>query len=102
MRVFIGYFVWGLILAAPVAWLIWKLDLMRALPRWFQPRQRRAVRLPPPAPSLTRCPPRRRADDLRSHADKYQAGTRELKNKMWWRKVKVGGAGPRRSGRRRS
>lgn len=47
MRVFLGYFIWGLILAAPVAWLIWKLDLMRVMPRWFQPRQRRAVRLPP-------------------------------------------------------
>ncbi|MBY4896299.1 hypothetical protein [Cupriavidus sp. AU9028] len=47
MRIFLGYFIWGLILAAPLAWIVWKLDLLRALPRWLQPRQRRSVRLPP-------------------------------------------------------
>ncbi|MGY8524060.1 hypothetical protein [Paracidovorax citrulli] len=46
MRVFLGYFIWGLILAAPLAWIVWKLDLTRTLPRWLQPRRRRSVRLP--------------------------------------------------------
>ncbi|WP_318232908.1 MULTISPECIES: hypothetical protein [unclassified Cupriavidus] len=29
MRVFLGYFVWGLILAVPLAWLVWRIGLLR-------------------------------------------------------------------------
>lgn len=47
MRIFLGYFVWGLMLAAPLAWLTWRFHLLRWLPRWSAPRPRRAVRLPP-------------------------------------------------------
>jgi len=46
MRIFLGYFIWGLILAVPLAWLIWRFRLLRLLPRWSLPRARRAVRLP--------------------------------------------------------
>jgi len=46
MREFLGYFIWGLILAVPLAWLAWCLDLQRWMPRWSTPRPRRAVRLP--------------------------------------------------------
>lgn len=46
MRIFLGYFIWGLILSVPIALVFWKLDLMRSMPRWIQPRHRRAVRLP--------------------------------------------------------
>ncbi|SDC84932.1 hypothetical protein SAMN05216345_104152 [Cupriavidus sp. YR651] len=47
MSIFLGYFIWGLILAAPLAWLTWRFHLLRWLPRWSAPRPRRAVRLPP-------------------------------------------------------
>lgn len=46
MAIFLGYFIWGLILAAPLAWITWRFDLLRWLPRWTAPRPRRAVRLP--------------------------------------------------------
>lgn len=46
MSIFLGYFIWGLILAAPLAWLTWRFHLLRWLPRWSAPRPRRAVRLP--------------------------------------------------------
>ncbi|WP_455285920.1 hypothetical protein [Cupriavidus necator] len=46
MDVFLGYFIWGLILALPLAWLVWHFRLLRLLPRWSLPRARRAVRLP--------------------------------------------------------
>ncbi|MCA3185582.1 MULTISPECIES: hypothetical protein [unclassified Cupriavidus] len=52
MATFLGYFIWGLILAAPLAWLTWRLDLLRWLPRWTAPRPRRAVRLPPQLDAL--------------------------------------------------
>ncbi len=52
MPIFLGYFIWGLILAAPVAWLTWRFDLLRWLPRWTAPRPRRAVRLPPQLDAL--------------------------------------------------
>ncbi|MBP0632944.1 hypothetical protein [Cupriavidus sp. AcVe19-1a] len=42
MDLFLGYFIWGLILAVPVAWVVWHFRLLRLLPR-----ARRAVRLPP-------------------------------------------------------
>ncbi|WP_454710778.1 hypothetical protein [Cupriavidus nantongensis] len=47
MDLFLGYFIWGLILAVPVAWVVWHFRLLRLLPRWRLPRARRAVRLPP-------------------------------------------------------
>lgn len=46
MRLFLGYFIWGLLLAAPLAWLAWRFDLLRWLPDWPVSRPRRAVRLP--------------------------------------------------------
>ncbi|MFJ5380606.1 hypothetical protein ACIPID_02955 [Cupriavidus sp. CER94] len=52
MATFLGYFIWGLILAAPLAWLTWRFDLLRWLPRWSAPRPRRAVRLPPQLDAL--------------------------------------------------
>lgn len=52
MATFLGYFIWGLILAAPLAWLTWRFDLLRWLPRWTAPRPRRAVRLPPQLDAL--------------------------------------------------
>ncbi|AZG14013.1 hypothetical protein [Cupriavidus pauculus] len=52
MAIFLGYFIWGLILAAPLAWLAWRFDLLRWLPRWSAPRPRRAVRLPPQLDAL--------------------------------------------------
>ncbi|WP_019451846.1 hypothetical protein [Cupriavidus sp. BIS7] len=52
MPIFLGYFVWGLILAAPLAWLTWRFDLLRWLPRWTAPRPRRSVRLPPQLDAL--------------------------------------------------
>ncbi|WP_114238241.1 hypothetical protein [Dyella sp. C9] len=47
MGIFLGYFVWGLILAAPLAWLGWRLRLRRWVPRWTSLLSRRPVRLPP-------------------------------------------------------
>jgi hypothetical protein len=47
MNLFFGYFVWGLILAAPLWWLFWRLNLARWLPRWALPARRRPVVLPP-------------------------------------------------------
>lgn len=47
MPIFLGYFIWGLILAAPLAWLVWRFDLLRWMPRWSVRRPRHAVRLPP-------------------------------------------------------
>ncbi|WP_454055839.1 hypothetical protein [Cupriavidus sp. Marseille-Q8015] len=52
MAIFLGYFIWGLILAVPLAWLAWRFDLLRWLPRWSAPRPRRAVRLPPQLDAL--------------------------------------------------
>lgn len=52
MRTFLGYFIWGLILGAPLAWLAWRFELLRWLPRWTAPRPRRAVRLPPQLDAL--------------------------------------------------
>lgn len=47
MSIFLGYFIWGLILAAQLAFLIWRFDLLRWFPQWTAPRPRRTVRLPP-------------------------------------------------------
>jgi len=46
MAIFLGYFIWGVILAVPLAWLAWHFRLPRLLPRWTLPRLRRTVRLP--------------------------------------------------------
>lgn len=37
MEIFLGYFVWGVILAAPVSWIVWRFRLQRFLPS-FVPR----------------------------------------------------------------
>jgi len=47
MTLFLEYFIWGLVLAAPLSWLAWRLKLTRLLPRWTLPRRRRPVALPP-------------------------------------------------------
>jgi hypothetical protein len=46
MPVFLGYFVWGLMLAAPLWWLSWRLRLGDWLPRLRSLMRRRTVRLP--------------------------------------------------------
>jgi hypothetical protein len=46
MAIFLGYFIWGVILAVPITWLVWRFRLLRLLPRWRLPRSRRSVRLP--------------------------------------------------------
>jgi len=47
MSTFFGYFIWGLILAAPVAWLAWRVKLPHWMPRGLSLWRRRAVHLPP-------------------------------------------------------
>lgn len=51
MEIFFGYFVWGVILAAPVSWIVWRFRLQRFLPdfvpRFTLPDLHRPVRLPP-------------------------------------------------------
>lgn len=56
MRLFIGFFVWGLILAAPLAWLASRLHLPRLLPHvGLLAGRARAAHLPPQlAPLLIR------------------------------------------------
>lgn len=44
--IFLGWFVWGLILAAPVWWLAWRLRLRYWLPRMRSVMRRRKVNLP--------------------------------------------------------
>ncbi|WP_430390036.1 hypothetical protein [Dyella sp. 20L07] len=46
MRIFLGYFIWGLILAAPLWWLAWRLRLGQWLPRLRSQLRRRSVSLP--------------------------------------------------------
>ena len=46
MQIFVGYFVWGLILAAPLWWLAWRFRLGYWLPRMRSLLRRRRVRLP--------------------------------------------------------
>jgi hypothetical protein len=46
MSTFLGYFIWGLILAAPLWWLAWRLRLARWLPRLRSLLRSRTVRLP--------------------------------------------------------
>lgn len=51
MEIFLGYFVWGVILAAPLSWVVWRFRLQRFLPKFVPrfrlPERERAVRLPP-------------------------------------------------------
>jgi hypothetical protein len=47
MSIFLGYFVWGLILAAPLWWLAWRLRLGRFVPDWAKPVRQRPLELPP-------------------------------------------------------
>ncbi|PXW28420.1 hypothetical protein [Paraburkholderia caballeronis] len=51
MQIFFGYFVWGVILAAPFAWIVWRFRLQRFLPgfvpRFTLPERRHTIRLPP-------------------------------------------------------
>lgn len=46
MNVFFGYFVWGLMLAAPLWWLAWRLRLAYWLPQLGSLLRRRTVQLP--------------------------------------------------------
>ncbi|SMG56388.1 hypothetical protein [Paraburkholderia susongensis] len=47
MEIFFGYFVWGVILAAPLSWLVWRFRLQRFLPSFTLPARERTVHLPP-------------------------------------------------------
>lgn len=47
MNIFLGYFIWGLILAAPLWWLAWRLRLGRFVPNWARPVRQRPLELPP-------------------------------------------------------
>jgi hypothetical protein len=52
MDTFFGYFIWGLILAAPLWWLAWRLRLGRFLPDWARPVRQRPLELPPQLDAL--------------------------------------------------
>lgn len=47
MNTFFGYFIWGLILAAPLWWLWWRFRLSSLLSRVWSLLRRRSVQLPP-------------------------------------------------------
>lgn len=47
MSDFFGYFIWGLLLAAPLWWLAWRLRMARWLPALRSKWRRRRVQLPP-------------------------------------------------------
>jgi hypothetical protein len=46
MHIFLGYFIWGLILAGPLWWLAWRLRLGYWIPRLRSLMRRRTVHLP--------------------------------------------------------
>lgn len=46
MGIFLDSFIWGLILAAPLWWLAWRLHLAYWLPRLLSLLRRRTVQLP--------------------------------------------------------
>lgn len=46
MQIFLGYFVWGLMLAAPLWWLSWRFRLRYWLPRLRSRLLRRTLHLP--------------------------------------------------------
>ncbi|TBR39353.1 MULTISPECIES: hypothetical protein [Dyella] len=43
---FYGWFIWGLILAAPVWWLVWRFRVVYWIPRMRSLMRHRAVQLP--------------------------------------------------------
>lgn len=47
MSIFLGWFVWGLLLAAPLWWLAWRFRLKYWLSRSRTLFRRRSVQLPP-------------------------------------------------------
>ncbi|WP_199100233.1 hypothetical protein [Dyella sp. ASV21] len=47
MNLFFGYFIWGLILAAPLWWIAWRLHMASWWPRLRSLWRRRTVKLPP-------------------------------------------------------
>lgn len=47
MSIFLGWFVWGLLLAAPLWWLAWRLRLKYWWSRSRSLLRRRSVQLPP-------------------------------------------------------
>jgi hypothetical protein len=46
MSAFMGYFIWGLMLAAPLWWLAWRFRVAHWLPRLRSHLRRRSIRLP--------------------------------------------------------
>lgn len=52
MNAFLGYFVWGLILAVPLYFVGWRLRLERFLPMWLRPTRARPLQLPPQVDAL--------------------------------------------------
>jgi hypothetical protein len=46
MSIFLGYFIWGLILAAPLSWLWWRFRLGEWLSRSRSLFRRRSIQLP--------------------------------------------------------
>lgn len=52
MNVFLGYFVWGLILAVPLYFIGWRLRLVRFVPMWLRPARSRPLQLPPQVDAL--------------------------------------------------
>jgi hypothetical protein len=52
MDLFLGYFVWGLILAVPLWLIAWRLRLGRYIPVWLRPVRSRPLQLPPQVDAL--------------------------------------------------
>ena len=46
MNTFVGWFIWGLILAAPLWWLWWRFRLGYWISRWRSLFRRRSIQLP--------------------------------------------------------
>ncbi|WP_130620589.1 hypothetical protein [Dyella amyloliquefaciens] len=46
-NLFFGYFIWGLLLAAPLWWIAWRFNIVSWLPRLRSLLRRRVVQLPP-------------------------------------------------------
>ncbi|WP_266181932.1 hypothetical protein [Dyella humicola] len=62
---FFGYFIWGLILAAPLWWLAWRLHLAYWVPRLLSLLRRRSVHLPPQLQPLVLLGKRQHEDEGR-------------------------------------
>jgi hypothetical protein len=52
MNVFLGYFVWGLILGVPLWLICWRFQLGRYVPMWLRPVRSRPLQLPPQVDAL--------------------------------------------------